>query len=166
MSSSIADRVSEHLEETAGLYHRLLLVVGPPRSGKTTALRALAEDRDWRLLNVNLDLSSRLLEFTARQRALQINRILDDIVDAAGGDTIALDNIEILFSPHLKQDPLRLLQSLSRNRTVIAAWPGSLDGETLTYAEPSHDEFRRYPKPDAVIVTTEECSADASASDD
>ena len=50
-------------------------------------------------------------------------------------ELILLDNIELLFAVELAQDPLRLLQSLSRNRTVIASWPGTFDGQSLTYAE-------------------------------
>ena len=61
--------------------------------------------------------------------------------------------ISSCFSPrNLAQDPLRLLQSLSRNRTIVAAWPGIFDGASLTYAEPGHPEARRYPTPQAVIV--------------
>ena len=56
----------------------------------------------------------------------------------------------------LAQDPLKLLQSLSRNRTVVAAWPGNFDGVSLTYAEPGHPEARRYPTPQAMIVKASE----------
>ena len=60
-------------------------------------------------------------------------------------DVILLDNIEVLFDVSLKQDPLRLLQGLSRNKTVVAAWSGSIDGEHMVYATPDHPEYRRYP---------------------
>ena len=53
-----------------------------------------------------------------------------------GSEVVLLDNIELLFATELAQDPLRLLQSLSRNRTIVAAWPGNFDGGALTYAEP------------------------------
>ena len=53
------------------------------------------------------------------------------------------NNIELLFATELAQDPLKLLQSLSRNRTIVAAWPGNFDGAALTYAEPGHPEARR-----------------------
>ena len=75
-----------------------------------------------------------------------------------------LDNTEILFSPELQQYPLRLLQMLSRNRTVVAAWAGKQEGESLTYADPAHPEFKRYPKPDAVIVPTVEAQDEAEFS--
>jgi hypothetical protein len=60
-----------------------------------------------------------------KQRALRVARIVDDIVQEQAADTVLLDNIEMLFHPDLKQDPLRLLQSLSRNRTIVATWRGA-----------------------------------------
>ena len=135
------------------LYHRLVVVVGPTRSGKTAALIALSAEHGWPLLNVNLLLSGRLLEFTARRRALRVARIVDDIIVENDAETVLLDNIEMLFHPDLKQDPLRLLQSLSRNRTVVATWRGAQHGQSLTYASPEHPEFRRFDDPQALIVS-------------
>ena len=92
---------------------------------------------------------------------MRVARLLDDIVKQAASDVVLLDNIEMLFAGELAQDPLRLLQGLSRNRTIVASWPGSFDGQTLTYAEPGHCEFKKYVAPQAVIVST----ADAQSSD-
>lgn len=113
----------------AGAYHRLILLVGPPRTGKTSALRDLAEERGWPLVNVNLELSERLLELTSKQRALRVPRILGEIVERHPGEVLLLDNTEVLFSPDLQQDPLRLLAGLSRNRTVVASFRGEADAE-------------------------------------
>lgn len=154
MSSAIASRVRRAVETGASAYHRLVLVVGTAHTGKTAVLRELAEQEEWPRININLELSERLLEFTQRQRALGAARILADLIDEKGGDTVLVDNVELLFSPELKQDPLRLLQSLSRNRTIVAAWPGVLEGGQLLYAEPSHPEHRRYSKPEATIIPT------------
>lgn len=138
----------------AGLYHRLVLLVGPPRSGKTTALRELNATQGWPLINLNLSLSEKLLELTSKQRALRVSRLVDDVLHDHPGDTLLLDNIEMLFHPDLKQDPLRLLQSLSRNRTIVATWRGQQQGSTLTYASPDHPEYRRYEAAQALIVAT------------
>ena len=155
MAAPLPERVLARVAEVGGLYHRLLLVVGPPRSGKTGALRDIAAAQGWPLLNVNLRLSELLLELTQKQRALRTARIIGDIVNATAGDVVLLDNIELLFGPDLAQDPLRLLQGLSRNRTVVAAWCGEFDGTTLTYAEPGHPEARRYARPEAIVVSAE-----------
>lgn len=154
MHDLLLHRVKQHLPLLASLYYRLLLVVGPARSGKTTALRRLADDRSWPLINVNLSLSGRLLGLTSRQRPFEVSRLLDRLADEYPGDVLLLDNTEILFSPVLQQDPLRLLQGLARNRTVIATWAGDYDGNGLTYAVPAHSEFRRYDNPEVAIVPT------------
>lgn len=148
-------RIDQHLPALVSRYYRLLLLVGPPRSGKTTALRRLAEERGCTLVNVNLRLSERLLEFTSQRRPHEVQRLLDEVVGKQRSGTLLLDNAEMLFNPALQLDPLRLLQLLSRNRSVVTSWAGSYDGERLTYAVPGHEEFKRYLTPDAVIVSTE-----------
>ena len=155
MAAHLSQRIIEQVQGAATLYHRLILVTGPPRTGKTTALRELQANQSWPLVNVNLTLSERLLELTTRQRALKVAGLLDKLAKEHESDVLILDNTEVLFSLELQQDPLRLLQGLARNRTVIAAWAGEYQGTNLTYADATHPERRRYSKPDAVIVPTE-----------
>jgi len=154
MVPPLSHRIAEQIPAAADLYHRLVLVVGPPRSGKTSALRELAADKSWPIVNLNLSLSERLLELTSRQRALRVPRLLDVMAKEHAGEVLILDNIEVLFSRELEQDPLRLLQGLARNRTIVAAWPGKRERDNLTYADPTHPEYKRYQKPEAIIVST------------
>lgn len=102
MAPPRSHRFAEQIEKARQLYHRLVIVAAPPRSGKTSALRALHDERAWPLVNVNLALSEKLLELTAKQRALRVVRVVDDIVQEQAGDTVLLDNIEMLFHPDLK----------------------------------------------------------------
>jgi hypothetical protein len=120
--------------------------------GKTAALEQVALEKGWPLLNVNLSLSERLLELTRAQRALRASALVEDIVKESGTEIVLLDNLEILFGVDLQLDPLRLLQTLSRSRTIVAAWPGNLNGDHLVYSEPGHPEYRRETKPDTPIV--------------
>ena len=69
------------------------------------------------------------------------------------GEVVFLDNIEILFDVGLKQDPLRLLQGLSRNLTLVASWNGNFDKGKLTYSEPEHCEYRSYDLTDTLVVS-------------
>ena len=78
--------------------------------------------------------------------------MLSDLLGKIGGDVILLDHIEVLFSPELAQDPVRLLQSLSRNRILLISWPGKRDGTTLIYAEPGHPEYYKQSIPEMVHV--------------
>ena len=166
MASVLAHQIAGRVAEAAGQYHRLVLVVGPPKSGKTVAFRALEEKRGWPRINLNLALSERLLELNARQRALRVARILDDVMAEQAGGTLLVDNAEMLFHPELQQDPLRLLQSLSRNRTIVAAWRGRIETgasgiDSLIYATPEHPEYRRFDAPQALIVVAEPTSGPA-----
>lgn len=149
----LAQEVAQAVEEAGQAYHRLVILVGPALSGKTAALRELQATRKWPLVNTSLAISEKLLELTSRQRALRVSRVLDDVLQKEHCETLMLDNIELLFHPSLKQDPLRLLQGLSRNRTLVATWRGNPAGRRLTYAEPDHPEFKLYDNPQALIVS-------------
>ena len=147
------ERLSTAIAQASILYNRLVLLVAPAGMGKTNCLRAVAEQQGFRYINVNLELSRCLLDLTERQRTLQTPRLLADIVSKNGEHVVLLDNIEILFDVTLKQDPLRLLQGLSRNRTTVTAWSGAVVDRFLLYAQPDHPEYRRYPVDDLVVVS-------------
>jgi hypothetical protein len=160
MPTPLVSQVQDVLPRTRDAYYKLVLAVGPARTGKTAMLAELAAKHRWPRLNVNLRLAERLLELTHRQRATRVASILDDMVRSEKSDVVLLDNIELLFAEELAQDPLRLLQTLSRNRAIVAAWPGGFDGACLTYAEPGHPEARRYQTPQAVIVNAGDSDQD------
>ena len=133
-------------------YYRLVLVVGPAGSGKTPLLKELCRQHNITYVNLNLALSERLLDLTSKERPLRVGRLLADLLDERPDEIIALDNIELLFDPDLHLDPLALLQGISRNTTLIVAWGGAATENTLTYAVPGHPEYRRYERPDAILI--------------
>ena len=155
MADSLADQIMQKVGPAAGLYNRLVLVVAPTGAGKTTGLQDVQNRTGAPLVNVNLELSRRMLELTERQRVLQLSRLLQEVVSNSGDEAILLDNIEVIFDINLQQDPLRLLQGLSRNKTVVAAWNGTIVDDYLTYAAPGHPEYRRYPMRDFLVVSPE-----------
>jgi len=149
-----AERIINKIQDATQLYYQLIFVVGASGSGKTQVLRAVHERTGTPVINVNLELSKAMLELSERQRTLQLPKLLSDLFDQSKRDIILLDNIEILFNVSLKQDPLRLLQGLSRNKTIVASYSGTIDGEYLVYAEPDHPEYKRYPTRDLLIECT------------
>ena len=158
MADPLSEQIVRKIGEVADLYYRLVLLVAPEGAGKTAALQAVSEQIGAPRINVNLELSRRLLDLTQRQRVLHVQHLLQEIVGEAAPDVVLLDNIEILFDPKLQQHPLRCLQQLARHRTVVAAWGGTVLGDdprtaVLTYAAPGHPEYRRYPTGDLVVVT-------------
>lgn len=153
MPEPLADKIIQKLNQVAELYYRLILVVAPVGAGKTIDLQNISEQMGIPLININLELSRRMLDLTERQRTLQIPRLLSEIVNGADSSTVLLDNTEILFDVTLQQDPLRLLQGLSRCKTVVASWNGNIDNDYLKYAIPGHPEYRRYRIQDFLVVS-------------
>jgi hypothetical protein len=152
MTEPLPEQIIRKIDEVKILYHRLILVVAPPGGGKTEALQEVAKRTELPLINLNLELSRRLLDLTERQRVMRVSRLLGDIVNNYVDETILLDNTEILFDTSLKQNPLLLLQGVSRNKVIVAAWNGTVEKGHLTYATPDHPEYRRYPTRDLVFV--------------
>ena len=153
--SSIPDTSAEAILASIGaagdLYHRLILVVAPSGAGKTATLRTVAARTGVKVVNLNLELSRRLLDLTQSRRTLKVPSAMDEIL---GRDRplVLLDNTEILFDPALRQDPLRQLLHASRNRTIVASWNGTVHDRYLSYADPGHPEYRRYVADGLVIV--------------
>lgn len=152
MAKSLTDQIVENAEKVVELYHRLILVVAPSGQGKTAALQEVRLQKGFPLVNVNLELSRQMLDLTERQRILKLPSLLLEIINKYEGDIILLDNIEVLFDVSLKQDPMRLLLGLSRNKTLVVAWNGTIKDDYIFYATPNHPEYKRYPLGDFLIV--------------
>jgi Cdc6-like AAA superfamily ATPase len=146
-------KLEQAIREAASQYFRVVILVGEPGSGKTAALQTVAQRLGCHVVNVNLELSKRMLDLTRSQRSRQVERLLRDLIGAVPGEVILLDNLEILFDTGLEVDPLRLLQLSSRNRTIVASWNGNFRDAKLTYAEPGHPEFMQFNHAEAIVIT-------------
>ncbi len=153
MAEPFVDEIIRNIGQVGDNYYRLLTIVAPTGAGKTAALQEVHSQTHAPLLNINLGLSRRMLDLTERQRTLYLPRLLDEILDEVKNDVVLLDNIEILFDVSLKQDPLRLLQNLSRNKTLVVAWNGYTEKNHIMYATPDHPEYRRYQIHDFLVLS-------------
>jgi len=152
--SSLVQRVTELFPIAPEQYYRLILVVESAGAGKTEALRELSGRHGFPYINVNLELSQRLLHLNARQRSLRVAPELEALAVQKPG-TVLLDNLEMLFDPALQIDPLSGLQRMSRNTTIVATWNGTIINSQLRYADPGHPEYRRYPVVDFLLAHAE-----------
>ncbi len=134
--------LKEKIEQCEYQYNRILLLVGKFGSGKTKLLQTISKAYNYPYINLNLTLSERLLNLNNNERSLlDLNDIMSDIVNSNASKVIILDNIEIVFNPELKRDPLQLFRHISRNKTIIVSWPGKYENQKLSYAEPHHPEY-------------------------
>jgi hypothetical protein len=157
--ADVTAKLVEAIRQAAGQYYRLVILAGLPVTGKTAALQAVAQQNGYPYLNVNMELSKRLLELTRTQRSRQVERLFKEVIASVPGDVVLLDNLEVLFDPALEVETLRLLQVSSRNRTVVASWNGTWKDGTLIYAEPGHPEFVQFKQTEAVVVTAGESAS-------
>ena len=100
-----AAKLEQAIEQAASQYFRLVILAGAPASGKTTTLQFMAQKLACQLVNVNLELSKRLLELTRTQRSRQVERLLKEVIASVPGDVVLLDNLEILFDIGLEVEP-------------------------------------------------------------
>jgi predicted ATPase len=98
-TQSVVDQIRQRLSGIADNYNRLVLLVGPPGSGRTAVLRALADAEKVPVLNVGAEISRRLLDLTERQRVLQLPKLLEEAVAGLPGNLTILDNTEVLSIP-------------------------------------------------------------------
>ena len=152
-SGVILAQLEQAIEQASSQYFRLVILAGPPGSGKTATMQSVAQKIGCQVVNVNLELSKKMLELSRTQRSRQVARLMKEVIAAVSGNVVLLDNLEILFDTGLAVEPLRLLQVSSRNRTVVASWSGSYVAGTLTYAEPGHPEFVQFKQSEAVVIT-------------
>lgn len=133
------------VEDVSGLNSKLVLLIGHPRTGKSTLLGRLAENRQMRLLNVGMELGRKLLSVSSTRRHLQATDMLKELADdSSHNGLLIMDNIEILFDQTLKLSPLELLKRHAHARRVVAAWPGELREGRLSYATTGHPEHQDY----------------------
>ncbi len=159
MITDLAREVTEALEQAEQRSERLVLLAGPDGRRKTGALEEVAQQTGAPLVNVNLELSRRLLDLASSQRPLQVRGLLEQILAQTASEVVLLVRLELLFDTALRQDPLRLLRGLSRRWTVVAAWNGFTDCSQIRYAEPGHPEYRRHPIDDVPIINAEAAAA-------
>ena len=138
--------------EIGDINSKLILLVGPSRSGKTQLLRQLSAKLNIEPLNVGLELGRRLAATPKNKRGFSAGELLREIADQERTEApLLLDNLELLFEPSLQINPLDLVRRLAHSKRVVAVWPGELRGDRLVYADMSHPEHRDYSR-DGVVV--------------
>ena len=152
MSQQDVDVILQRIIEARTQYHHLVLLVGIAGSGKTSALQAVRSRINAPIHNVGIELSRRMLELAEKERSTKLSRLLTETTDSTPSDVVLIDNIELLFDPSLQANPLELLKTLSKTRSVVATWPGHVEGNRLIYAKPGHPEYKRYDIEDLLIV--------------
>lgn len=70
------DQLNDLLEQSTSNFYQLVLVVGRTGTSKTKLLQAFSQTQGISLINLNLELSTRMLELSSRARALRASSII------------------------------------------------------------------------------------------
>ena len=139
------DRLDRVVEDISTVHSKLVLLIGDPGTGKTNLLRQLAHRRSAPVLNVGATLGRELLTVPGSRRHLHVAEIFRSLAgEIASQSVLIVDNVEILFDRTLKLDPLDLLKRQAQSYRLVAAWPGRIRENRLTYAETGHPEHQDY----------------------
>jgi hypothetical protein len=142
----VLERLAQLVDDVGNLNSKLILLIGPPRSGKTALLDKFSNFKQAAVLNAGGALGRQLLGVPIAQRHIRTVALLMGLVaEYSREELVLIDNIELLFDQTLQLNPLDLLKRLARVRRVIAAWPGELNSRRLAYATMGHPEHRDYP---------------------
>jgi hypothetical protein len=149
MQTNMLSKIEQAMNTVSSRYYKMILVC-EYQNGKF--VKNASEKLDLPLLNISLLLSEKLKEYPKARMTGRVHSLMNDILRVSDSDVICLENIEILFDPVLNQDVIQLLQSFSRNYTLIVSWRGSYDGKRIVYAEPGHPEYYAYNEFDGVVI--------------
>ncbi|MEM5493386.1 BREX-3 system P-loop-containing protein BrxF [Hoeflea sp. AS16] len=139
------EKLNGLVEDISTLNSKLVLLIGPPRSGKSNLLVQLAAHRKMRVLSLGATLGRELLTTPSTRRHLQAADIFKELADDfASHGLLLIDNIELLFDKTLQVSPLDLLKRHAHARRVVAVWPGDLRESRLSYATTGHPEHQDY----------------------
>lgn len=150
MPDPVTARVRQSLEMIGLRRHQLIIL---KENFGDNQLQSVAAKLNLPYLNVNLVLSTALKDAPVRRRPHKVLDVLSDAIKRTGEKDVCLDHIELCFEPTLRQDPIRLLEHLSREFTLVVSWKGPCEGDELVYAEPEHPEYVR-SRVDGIIIET------------
>ena len=107
---------------------------------------------DWPVIPIGKILSRDMLSGQVNGAAAVQAWLVDQIRGFAFGPILVSD-IDYLFEPSFKLDPLILFQRASRFNKLIVLWPGMYSKEkVLSYAVPEHSHYRTWRNPDAEVL--------------
>jgi hypothetical protein len=108
---------------------------------------------DYHTISIGRELSAYLSDPNEIDRSqLASQWILDRLQEMAPGPVVCHD-IDLLFHPSLKIDPLTLLRRASQFTQLIVLWPGTYADGVLSYARPEHKHYRYWKNLEDIKIT-------------
>jgi hypothetical protein len=129
----------------------LVLIVHPDIFTLDEAKKELQTKFNWTVLSIGQVLSRDMITGQV-SGAAGVQAWLSDQVRGTASGPILVSDIDLLFEPSFKLDPLIIFQRASRFTKLIVLWPGMYSKDiVLSYAVPEHRHYRTWRNPDAEV---------------
>ena len=129
-------------------YHPAFIFAHPAPHHLQVVIEQLQRQYQWPTIAMNDVLAPLLLDTSPAQRPRQTPRYLANIIRTHAPGPLLCTDIDVLFEPALRLDPLRLFLEVSRQTTLVIAWTGSYQENKVRYAVPEHTHYRVWSQPD------------------
>lgn len=139
--SGLAPSVDQVFAIVGGNFNQLGLVVGLNPTQVLETSRKHQNELHWPELRMNQALAEVLRDIPSARRGSVAEDWARRTMGTYAPGPVLCTEIELLFKPSLKLDPLRLFEHASNSCRLVLAWPGGYDGSTLTYAVPEHRHY-------------------------
>ena len=134
-------------------YYPCLLIAHPDIGRLASVADELASAYGWPRLPVGKPLSEALLCEPPSRYSVASQRWLYAQATLLSPGPALCTEIDLLFEPELRLDPLALLRQASRISTLVVIWPGGVDGDVVNYAVPGHTRYRAWREPEVAIYS-------------
>jgi hypothetical protein len=128
------------IETTKNQRYKLMFLFGSIKKSNQLLINEFQKN-GYHTINVSLFLSDKLRQISSEKRPYEVVKWLKQAINEQKSDVVFLHNIEYLFDPELKQNPVKLLEALSGNTVLLVLWPGKEEHGVLNYATPEHPEY-------------------------
>ena len=144
----------EKLNTYFSLDHKPQLLIIVNRSVKeheTIADQIISEYR-FAFVCLSKEISELLITEPRSEYAYRIVDWISKQINEPESEPVLLRDIDLLFDPSLRLDPLTLFKQLSKDKALIVLWPGNFSNNNLSYASPEHAHFRNWANPGVEII--------------
>lgn len=131
----------------------MVVVAGTHGSGKTRLAKLLAAKGWGTYINLSLTLSRYVMTVNPRDPVRWTTEFMTGLRSDRGNEQpLILDNIEAVFQPELRLNPLSWFLQMAREVPLVVVWPGAVSQGEFFYSTPNRPDYFHQREPSVIVV--------------